>query len=405
MKFKTHLSAGLKGSSPFSLTMRSLEADSGRRSHWVLLAAVLVLSAWVAWFFLARLERYEVTELARLEIDKAIYPIQAPVAGRVVSSRMVLDQEVQAGDVLVEIETNLQRLQLGEERARLTAVSPQIAARRREVVSVEQALGDEQQTTKVSLEQAQAQFREGEAMARFAEQEAGRLKRLQAQGLIPERDFMQGMAEAERRRAAAENLRLAAERLEREQKTRESDREAQLNRLRGEIKRLEGEQVTRTATIQLLEYEIERRRIQAPVAGRLGEIIILRAGAFVDEGEKLGALVPSGRLRVVAEYLPPAAMGRVRPGQPGRLRLQGYPWTQYGSIRTTVTSVASEVRDGHVRVELAVELEPGSAIPMQHGLPGTLEIQVERISPATLVLRAAGQMVAEPRSVFVAADR
>jgi multidrug resistance efflux pump len=405
MKSQTRLKAGLQGSSPFSRTMRSLDADSFRRSNIAMLVAALLLGTWMTWFFLARVERYEVTDLARLEVDRAIYLIQAPVAGRVVASRLVLDQEVQAGDVLVEIETDPQRLELEEERARLTTLPPQITALRNEVAAVELALHQEQQATTVALEQARAQFRESEALARFAEQEAERLKQLHSQGLITERDFMQGMTEAERRRAAAENLKLTASRLEQEQKTRESDREARVERLRGEITRLEGQQTTTAATIQRLGYEIERRRIRAPVAGRLGEVVMLRAGAFVDEGDKLGAVVPSGKLRVVAEFLPPAAMGRIRPGQPGRLRLHGYPWTQYGSIRTTVTSVASEIRDGHVRVEMAANPEPGSAIPFQHGLPGTVEVQVERISPATLVLRAAGRLVAEPRSVFVAGEQ
>jgi len=380
--------------------MRSLEADSFHRSNLVLLVVALLLGGWLAWFFLARVERYEVTDVARLEVDRAIYSVQAPVAGRVVVSRLVLDREVQAGDILVEIETDPQRLQLHEEQTRLTSLSPQIKALRNEVTAVELALRQEQQSTKVALEQAGAQFREAEAMARLAEREAERFKQLHSQGLIPERDFLQGTTDAERRRAAAENLRLTAHRLGEEQKTRERDREANLDRLLGEISRLQGQQATAGAAINRLGFEIERRRIRAPVAGRLGEVAILRTGAFVDEGDKLGAVVPAGELRVVAEFLAPAAIGRIRPGQLGRLRLHGYPWTQYGSIRTTVTSVASEIREGHVRVEMAANPGPASQIPLQHGLPGTVEVQVERISPAALVLRTAGRLVAEPRSVF-----
>jgi HlyD family secretion protein len=138
------------------------------------------------------------------------------------------------------------------------------------------------------------------------------------------------------------------------------------------------------------------------VAGRLGEVAVLRTGAFLQEGDKLGAIVPLGKLRVVAEFPPPAALGRIRPGQAARLRLQGFPWTQYGSIRSTVESVAGEIRDGRVRVELGIDPDPASPIPEQHGLPGTVEVEVERVSPATLVLRAAGRLVTAPRSIFEA---
>ena len=74
--------------------------------------------------------------------------------------------------------------------------------------------------------------------------------------------------------------------------------------------------------------------------------------------------------------------------QPARMRLQGFPWAQYGTISATVSSVGSEVRDGRVRVELLVN-ESGSRIPIQHGLPGSLEVRVEYATPASLTLRGA----------------
>jgi membrane fusion protein (multidrug efflux system) len=81
----------------------------------------------------------------------------------------------------------------------------------------------------------------------------------------------------------------------------------------------------------------------------------------------------------------------VRPGQAARVRLEGFPWAQFGSVPAEVRRVASEVRDGQVRVELGLRPAPDSAIPLQHGLPGTVEIAVDRASPALLVLRSAGQ--------------
>ena len=84
---------------------------------------------------------------------------------------------------------------------------------------------------------------------------------------------------------------------------------------------------------------------------------------------------------------PAAAVGRIRPGQAARLRLEGFPWTQYGLLRATVSAVGNEADAGLVRVELAIEADPDSPIPVQHGLPGSVEIAVEKVSPAILVLR------------------
>jgi membrane fusion protein (multidrug efflux system) len=119
----------------------------------------------------------------------------------------------------------------------------------------------------------------------------------------------------------------------------------------------------------------------------------------VREGEKLAAIVPTGTLRIVATFQPHDALGRIQPGQSARLRLEGFPWTQFGSVPATVTGVASEVRDGRIRVELAVKPHSRLRIHLQHGLPGTVEVQVEQISPASLVLRMVGRLGAQPNTM------
>jgi hypothetical protein len=58
--------------------------------------------------------------------------------------------------------------------------------------------------------------------------------------------------------------------------------------------------------------------------------------------------------------------------------------------------VANEVRNGQVRAELAVHPDAAPLIPLQHGLPGTIEITVDHVSPAALVLRTAGLPLTVP---------
>jgi len=169
--------------------------------------------------------------------------------------------------------------------------------------------------------------------------------------------------------------------------------EARVAKLKGEAASLEGETGTAEAAIKRQEYEIEKRLVRAPIAGQLGEVATLRIGGFVSAGEKLATIVPDGKLKAVAHFPPIDALGRIRAGQSARLRLDGFPWTQYGSLAGEVLNVANEPRDGKIRVELSVDPASAPGIPAQHGLPGTVEIQVERVTPCTLVLRAAGKVM------------
>ena len=382
-------------STPFFCSLRSLTADRGRRSLGGILLATALLSAWAVWFFLARVTLYEVTTLARLEVDRAVYPIAAPVTGQIVGTHLRLGHEVQTGEVLVELETNEQQLQLEEERRRLAALQAQRDGLAKEIRVEEEGQRREHQAARVALNEARARYREAQVSAQAAQKEADIYRRMQAYRLASELEFLRVTMEASRREAAANVLRLAISRLESEQQTKESQRQGGLERLQREASQLTGQITMVTAALERPAYEMTRRSIRATMAGCLCEVANVRIGMVVREGDRLGAIVSPGTLKVIADFLPATALGRIKPGQPAQLRLEGFPWTQYGAVAARVTSVASEIRDNLVRAELTVDAA-ASPIPLQHGLPGAVEVAVERLSPATLVLRTAGLLLAAP---------
>ena len=131
--------------------------------------------------------------------------------------------------------------------------------------------------------------------------------------------------------------------------------------------------------------------IRAPVSGIIGEAAVLQAGSVIQEGAGVASIVPAGQLRIVAFFPPQAAYGRVRTGAGARLRLKGYPWTEFGVVEARVAEVAGEDRDGRTRVQLEVLPSPTLKTTLRHGMPGELEVEVERATPLSLVLRTAGQ--------------
>jgi multidrug resistance efflux pump len=384
-------------SAPFLRSMRVLEDDTFHRSKLTLLVAIALLGAWFGWFFFAHVALYAISDSADLEVERAAHPIEAQYTGRVVNSRLALDLQVKAGEVLVELDADPQKLQLNEQKAQLAALDPQTRSIQSEITSEENAWRDEQKSAIEALEEARAHYREAEAAARFAQQEAERLRKMYTASIAPELDYNRAVADAEQRQAAADGLRFAISKLEREQRTREGDRLAHIQQLRTQANQLLGQRSTAAAEVARLENEVELRQIRAPIDGKLGEVASLRVGGVVHEGERLASVVPTGTLRIVANFNPPEAVGRIRPGQSARMRLEGFPWTQFGSVSATVTNVASEIRDAHIRVELRVDPNSNVRVRLQHGLPGLVEVRVERISPASLVLRMAGRYLATPR--------
>jgi membrane fusion protein (multidrug efflux system) len=371
------------------------------------LLVVAVLVGWGVWFFKARISRYEISEEARVEVDAAVYPIESQMSGKVIRTDLRLGQKVRAGQVLVELDAESERLRLVEARARLDSIEPEIETLRKELDAEARARKTSDQAGETAIVEAKSRYKEADAMARYAEQKASRQSGLDKIGAITELDIRLAEADAVRQRAAAESAGLSIDRLDWERQTESSDRQVRVASLTSEIGRLLGEVEVTKAAIMRLDHEIQIRQIRAPVDGVLAEVSEIKVGSVILEDEKLAQVVPEGVLRIVARFTPRAAIGRIHPGQAARMRMYGFPWTQYGMLSAEVERVGGEVRDGRVRVDLSIPDHEKSPIPLQHGLPGTVEIEVERVSPAAIALRAAGRLLSvslESKNISVPAQ-
>jgi membrane fusion protein (multidrug efflux system) len=375
-------------SASFPRTLRALQSDGMNPTLLGLTLITAVIAFWACWLVLGRVSVYEISATARLEAER-VHPVAATVGGRIVASHLSLAREVRSGDVLLEIESDRERLETIEQQRRLAALSSQLAVFETQIPAEEEAISLASRAARASLSEATARLAVTQASAQQAAEQLGRFRQLREEGLVAEADLARAAHEAEGRRAEVVAARLGVERLSAEQVAAERERRAHLGALVRERLTLEGERAAAAAAVTWREREAEERQIRALVDGRLGEVAPLQVGAVIREGDRLASVVQQGQIKVVAEFLPPA-LGRVRAGQPARLRLDGFPWTQYGHIPATVQSVASETREGRVRVELAVHQSPASHVPLEHGLPGAVEVELERVAPVTLLIRTLG---------------
>lgn len=376
---------------PFSQTVRALQADRFRRPALLLALGLLMLGGWSGWLMLARVSVYVFSESARLEVDRAAHFIEAPMAGQIVAADAALGQPVEAGTILFMLEAEHTALKQEEARAHLGALDAQHKALLRRLKASRRALHQARQAGDALRDKAWAEYEEATSAAQLAEAEVMRLHPLYEKQYVSAADYERQQAEVRQKRAAAEALRQHLRHLEFSQQQEASDRRAELEELDRERARLEGEAAMTENIITQLAHAVEESQIRAPATGHIGELAELRVGAFVEAGERLGAIVPEGQLRAVAYFTPSDAVGRLLPGQTARLRLDGFPWAQYGSVAATVERVATEVQAGRVRVELRLAPRAASHLPLQHGLPGRLEVEVERTAPLALLLRHVGK--------------
>jgi membrane fusion protein (multidrug efflux system) len=353
----------------------------------------LLIVGWGTWAVMARVPVYEVASAARIEVAGGIHVIQSPVEGRVIATHLELGKRVEEGAVLVELDATELDKTLEERVAERGLYRAELEGLEREAEAERAALGVAKSAESAAVAEARAREAEAHPEAESAERRVAVLKGLQGD-VVSELDVEQARAEATGRRRGIKTLQRGADRLRWDHESKLRDRLVVLARLERGAGRMRAELARLEPVIERLEHEVALRTIRAPRAGIIGRVTELRAGGVVELGTELGTVVPeNGDLRVIAHYEPAAALGRVAPGQTANLRLDGFPWAEYGSVPASVTGIGSEAPGGLVRVELSVDAARAGAIPLQHGLTTAVEVEVERVSPALLLLRAAGKLV------------
>lgn len=106
---------------PFSRTTRSSASDTSRYALLIWGLVLAMLGAWLACSLLVKVTVYEVSQAARLEVERAAHPVATLIAGKIVSTSLRLGKRVETGEVLVELDARTERLALEE-------VSPLAAA-------------------------------------------------------------------------------------------------------------------------------------------------------------------------------------------------------------------------------------------------------------------------------------
>jgi membrane fusion protein (multidrug efflux system) len=376
----------------FERSFAALAADSGTPAAISLAIATGLLGAWIVWGTAGRVSLYEVSTSSRVEIVGATAPLESPFLGKVVRSSLTLGRVVEAGELLVELDSRSEQLAKREADTRLAGIGPRLDGLATQLAAERDARGFEERGADYRIREARSALEEARTAADTAARDADRIRALRDARLVSERDVDAAETVASRLASARASTEASAAGVGEELGAKIRDRDGRIEALSTEIATLENERATLRARIEGLDYEIERRRIRAPVAGRVAEAIELREGAVLDEAQKIGSIAPvSDALLVVAQFPAGAALGRIRVGQTAIFRLEAFPWAEFGTVDARVSTVAQDVREGTVRVELELLPSPRFAGSVEHGMPGSVEVLIERLSPLGLIGRTVGE--------------
>ena len=91
-----------------------------------------------------------------------------------------------------------------------------------------------------------------------------------------------------------------------------------------------------------LEFEIKKARLVSPTNGTVFNLIPSNKGYFASVGETLLWIVPEGDLEAKI-FLTNQNIGFVKQNMPAEIRVDAYPFTQFGAIKGKLHSIGKEV--------------------------------------------------------------
>jgi len=297
------------------------------------------------------------------QVDAHVTPMAARIGGTVLRVPVADNQQVNAGDVLVEIDPRDYQVALEKARAELadaeanavaaqsnvpitsTAASSNVATAHS---GVEQAQGGvfgaerELDAARARLTTAQARMREAEANAVKAARDAERLKGLLAKDEVSQQQFDSAVGGAEAQKAAADSARSQIAEAEAGVRVAESkvvQARAGEQQAHAELQTAQTgpQQVTATkaraaaavahaqqarAALAQAELNLEYATVKAPVKGIVSRKSI-EVGQIVQPGQPLMAIIPLDTIWVTANFKE-TQLAKVRPGQKAVITVDAY---------------------------------------------------------------------------------
>jgi len=386
---------------PFQRTQRALNGDEFGIRVTLVSVSVTLLVGLLLWGLVARIPILKVSTMGRIEPHNAVHRIEPQQAGKVLASHLELNRQVKEGDVLVEFDSQEEKFELDQSQISQATLGRDLEALTDQITRKKTELAHGIEADQAALREAEARSRELYPKYLLAQQRQRRAEE-SAPGAISDLEKLESKTAAEELQRSNETQPIALQRIVSDQKVRRAALENQLLQMDRDRLKIKGDLEALNVTISRLKYQIDKRQLRASATGQLVDVVELAADDYIGQGQRLGTILAKGPLRVRARF-PKETVGILRPGQQARLKLDGYPWSVYGTVHATVSSVGTESpvlpsqnpesagMGGTVKVELEIQPPDDPRIQLQHGMTTTVEVEVARVSPFALMMRAIGE--------------
>ena len=400
--------------------MSGREGISGSAILFTVLALVVTLLFWASRAELDNVTRGEGKIISSIQNQKVQAAEQGVILRRYVSENTV----VEAGEILLEIDPvdakselnalvkRIAALDIKEARLRaeiagegfgipaeLAAKSPVVAlseenlfdARRSELAGQLAVLEQQLNQREQELASAESQRDTASRTSRYLEEEIALVQPMvrdklasRSQLLGLQRELEQ--ARGEREQAAVQVVR-AQSGIEEIRSEIENARAGYELRAMDELNQVVAEQSELLESLPRLEERVTRTVVRAPMEGIVNRLNYRTPGGFINTGDVILELVPTGEELMVQAKIKPQDISRIRKNDAVRIRFSAYDSAKYGTVDGRVIRISpdaivdenSQSGESHYLVDVAIEgelilEETGKLVTFMPGMTATVDV-------------------------------
>jgi len=332
---------------------------------------LLVVFAAIAipWALLAKVDETG-NARGRIEPKGRTIRLDAAVMGTVKSIKVKEGESVTAGQVLMELDSDVTRADLQQVEAKLDGqmnrlAQLQLIKKQLEITNRTQHLQNQAQATaqQAQITQSRQQIDFNKVSFGFSQEllnkDDSRVKRfniLKQQGIIPgiqAEDAERALIESQQRiKKNQADLEQSQSELEKQQSTFEKSQregelsliesEKQLQELQAQIADVQSEIAQSKKQIDSLRFQLKQRVLRAPINGTIFQLPIKSAGAVVQPGALVAQIAPKNTPLVLRAQMTSQQSGFLRVGMPVRMKFDAYPFQDYGIIEGRVNWISPD---------------------------------------------------------------
>ncbi len=188
-------------------------------------------------------------------------------------------------------------------------------------------------------------------------------------------------AELDQKRAIAQQIAVAGEQA--------------LQKLQVEAGQLEATLANTQSLIEEAQAQLAQTQVRSPVSGIISALDIDNVGEFAQPGVTLAEVVPESTPLVLSVLMPPAKAGLIKPNMPVNIKLDAFPYQNYGLLSGTVLSISPDAKKdpetgSGYKIEIALDtdqvMHEGHLVSLQVGQTASADIVIRQRRIIDLVL-------------------